>query len=145
MAPHADLDSGQLLDQPARLPPGADEPRPDLSDAVLRVRKVFDIEDLEVCVLVQETESPILREAAARGWSKGTACPTSITTTRPVHHSRLYSLISAWTSSAFRIARRFVTTSAYTAAGSSSAISRRAGAGRVSSPMYSMTRMLLWT
>src|SRR5947199_9906069 len=64
MAPHADLDSGQLLDQPARLPPGADEPRPDLSDAVLRVRKVFDIEDLEVCVLVQETESPILREAA---------------------------------------------------------------------------------
>src|SRR5881397_442761 len=52
VAPHADLDPGQLLDQPPSLPPGADEPRPDLRDAVLRVCEVLDVEDFEVRVLV---------------------------------------------------------------------------------------------
>src|SRR5437870_12821792 len=47
VAPHTDLDAGELLDQPARLPPGADEARPNLRDAVLRVREVLDIKDLE--------------------------------------------------------------------------------------------------
>src|SRR3989442_10122039 len=53
VAPHADLDAGELLDQPARLPPGPDEARPDLRDAVPRVGEVLDIKDLEICVLVE--------------------------------------------------------------------------------------------
>src|SRR5256886_14557142 len=53
MAPHADLDAGELLDQPARLPSGPDEARPDLRDAVPRVGEVLDIKDLEICVLVE--------------------------------------------------------------------------------------------
>src|SRR2546428_401494 len=50
--------------QPAGLPSGADEPCADLCNSVLRVSKILDVEHLEVRVLVQETESPILREAA---------------------------------------------------------------------------------
>src|SRR5438094_8247157 len=50
--------------------------------------------------------------------------------------------MSAWTSLDFRIARRFATTSWYTAAGDSNATSRRAGAGVLSSPIYAMTHTL---
>src|SRR5438270_676386 len=51
--------------------------------------------------------------------------------TRSCHQRRLYSLMSAWTSRDFRIARKFATTSWYTAAGDSKATSRREGAGVV--------------
>src|SRR6266498_472797 len=65
-----------------------------------------------------------------------------MTTMRSPQYSRLYSLRSAWTSLDFRIARKFATTSAYVDVGSSSATSRRVGAGCDSSPMYSITRTL---
>src|SRR2546427_1191227 len=41
VAPHADLDAGELLDQPARLAAGADEASPNLRDAVFRVREIL--------------------------------------------------------------------------------------------------------
>src|SRR5438309_12023125 len=62
--------------------------------------------------------------------------------TRSWHQRRLYSLMSAWTSRDFRIARKFATTSWYTAAGDSNATSRREGAGVLSSPIYAMTNTL---
>src|SRR5437867_13332041 len=64
MTPHADLDAGELLDQSARLPPGPDDTRPDLRDAVPRVGEVLDIKDLEICVLVEYTQGSILRDSA---------------------------------------------------------------------------------
>src|SRR5436190_1005686 len=112
----ADLHAGQLFDDSSRLPPRADEPRPDLGDPILGVREVFDIEDLQVALVVEETERPVFatsrrNHSSARGWSSGTAWPTSITMMRSCHQRRLYSLMSAWTSFAFRMPRKFVTTS----------------------------------
>src|SRR5438094_371171 len=60
----ADLHAGQLFDDSSRLPPRADEPRPDLGDPILGVREVFDIEDLQVALVVEETERPVFGEPA---------------------------------------------------------------------------------
>src|SRR5438093_12682293 len=41
VAPHADLDPGELLDQPTRLAPSADQPGTNLGHAILGVREIF--------------------------------------------------------------------------------------------------------
>src|SRR5438034_10564215 len=60
--PHADVDPGELLDQPTRLAPSANQPTANLGHAILGMREVFDVEDFQVGVLVEESERPILRE-----------------------------------------------------------------------------------
>src|SRR2546425_3721375 len=60
VAPHTHVDPGKLLDQPTRLAARADQPRANLRDAVPRMCEVFDVEDLQVRVLVEESERPVL-------------------------------------------------------------------------------------
>mmetsp|Transcript_6160 Transcript_6160/g.25832 ORF Transcript_6160/g.25832 Transcript_6160/m.25832 type:complete len:216 (+) Transcript_6160:1629-2276(+) len=89
-----------------------------------------------------------LRNSSARGWSCSTACETSMTTTSPRRHSRLYSERSAWTSFAraymTRIARQTCQYAARSCGPLSSASLSR-GAGQPSSPTNSMTSTLAFT
>src|SRR3989475_8963658 len=62
--PHTDLDPRELLDQPTRLAPSSNQPTANLGQAILGVRELFDVEDLQVGVLVEESERPISGEPA---------------------------------------------------------------------------------